>query len=94
MSAPALAVEAQPTRRTLATLHVLLAVQSLVVILVSINRLSPLTLGYVLPNEFLRWVDLNNMLILPLISPVPQNIIPRLASEQQRSVGEVIAHAP
>ena len=49
-------------------IHLLLAVQSLVAILVSINRLGTWTLGYVLPNEFLRWVDFNNMLILPLIS--------------------------
>jgi hypothetical protein len=51
-------------------IHTLLAVQSLVAILVSINRLGPWTLGYVLPNEFLRWVDFNNMLVLPLISLV------------------------
>jgi hypothetical protein len=49
-------------------IHSLLAVQSVVAILVSINRLGTWTLGYVLPNEFLRWVDFNNMLILPLIS--------------------------
>ena len=49
-------------------IHTLLAVQSIVVILVSINRLGTWTLGYVLPNEFLRWVDFNNMLVLPLIS--------------------------
>lgn len=49
-------------------MHVLLSVQSLLAILVSINRLGPWTLGYVLPNEFLRWVDFNNMLVLPLIS--------------------------
>ena len=48
--------------------HALLGVQSLVAILVSINRLGTWTLGYVLPNEFLRWVDFNNMLVLPLIS--------------------------
>lgn len=48
--------------------HLLLGVQSLVVILLSINRLSDWTTGYVAPNEFLRWVDLNNMLVLPLIS--------------------------
>ncbi len=54
----------------LRSIHLLLAVQSAVVVLVSINRLSALTLGYVLPNEFLRWVDLNNMLVLPLISLV------------------------
>lgn len=51
-------------------IHSLLAVQSVVAILVSINRLGTWTLGYVLPNEFLRWVDFNNMLILPLISIV------------------------
>ena len=51
-------------------IHALLGVQSLVAILVSINRLGPWTLGYVLPNEFLRWVDFNNMLVLPLISVV------------------------
>jgi hypothetical protein len=51
-------------------IHALLAVQSFVAILVSINRLGTWTLGYVLPNEFLRWVDLNNMLVLPLISLV------------------------
>ena len=51
-------------------IHSLLAVQSVVAILVSINRLGTWTLGYVLPNEFLRWVDFNNMLILPLVSLV------------------------
>ncbi|MEW6406618.1 MAG: hypothetical protein AB1649_32965 [Chloroflexota bacterium] len=51
-------------------IHTLLAVQSVVAILVSINRLGTWTLGYVLPNEFLRWVDFNNMLVLPLISLV------------------------
>ena len=51
-------------------IHILLAVQSALAILVSINRLGPWTLGYVLPNEFLRWVDFNNMLVLPLISLV------------------------
>ena len=49
-------------------IHALLAVQSLMAVLVSINRLWTWTLGYVLPNEFLRWVDFNNMLVLPLIS--------------------------
>ncbi|HEX6268653.1 MAG TPA: hypothetical protein VFZ43_00325 [Anaerolineales bacterium] len=51
-------------------IHLLLAIQSVVAILVSINRLGTWTLGYVLPNEFLRWVDFNNMLVLPLISLV------------------------
>lgn len=51
-------------------IHYLLAVQSVLAILVSVNRLGTWTLGYVLPNEFLRWVDFNNMLVLPLISIV------------------------
>ena len=51
-------------------IHPLLAVQSVVAILVSINRLGPWTRGHVLPNEFLRWVDFYNMLVLPLISLV------------------------
>ncbi|HAV78473.1 MAG TPA: hypothetical protein DCX53_14085 [Anaerolineae bacterium] len=49
-------------------IHALLAVQSALAILVSINRLGNWTLGYVLPNEFLRWVDFNNMVVLPPIS--------------------------
>lgn len=49
-------------------IHLLLAVQSFVAILVSVNRLGTWTLSYVLPNQFLRWVDFNNMLVLPLIS--------------------------
>ncbi len=51
-------------------IHALLAVQSIVIILVSLNRLTTLTTGYVAANEFLRWVDFNNMVILPLISMV------------------------
>lgn len=51
-------------------IHILLGVQSVLAVLVSINRLGPWTLGFVLPNEFLRWVDLNNMLVLPLVSLV------------------------
>jgi len=56
-------------------IHTLLAVQSLVAILVSINRLGTWTLDYVLPNEFLRWVDFNNMLVLPLISVVASYLL-------------------
>jgi hypothetical protein len=51
-------------------IHFYLAVQSAVVVLLSINRLSSLTLGYVSRNEFLRWVDFNNLLTLPLVSLV------------------------
>jgi hypothetical protein len=56
-------------------IHALIGVQSLVAILVSINRLGTWTLGYVLPNEFLRWVDFNNMLVLPLISVVASYLL-------------------
>jgi hypothetical protein len=60
--------ETTPARRWTA-LHVLLSVQSLLIVLVSVNRLSSAALGYVAANQFLRWVDLNNM-ILALISLV------------------------
>ncbi len=53
---------------SLGKIHALLAVQTVVIILGSINRLGTLTLGYVSANEFLRWVDFHNMLTLPLIS--------------------------
>ncbi len=53
---------------SLGKIHALLAVQTVVIILGSINRLGTLTLGYVAANEFLRWVDFHNMLTLPLIS--------------------------
>jgi hypothetical protein len=56
-------------------IHFLLGIQSLVAILVSVNRLGTWTLGYVLPNQFLRWVDFNNMLMLPLISVVASYLL-------------------
>jgi hypothetical protein len=68
MNAATLLTSTRTGERPLPRLHLLLGVQSLVVILVSINRLSTLANGYVLPNEFLRWVDFNNMLLLPLAS--------------------------
>lgn len=51
-------------------IHGLLTVQTLIILLLSVNRLSTLTQGYVAANEFLRWVDLNNLLLLPLTSLV------------------------
>ena len=50
-------------------IHVLLGVQSLLAILVSLNRLGTWTIGFVLPNQFLRWVEINNILV-SLISMV------------------------
>lgn len=62
-------------------IHILLGVQSVLAILVSINRLSPWTLGYVLPNEFLRWVDFNNMLVLPLASVIAFYLLKKTLEE-------------
>jgi hypothetical protein len=76
MTTTALAASA-PTRARLATVHWLLAAQSVIVVLLTINRLSPLALGYVAANEFLRWVDLNNMLVLPLASLVAFYLLKR-----------------
>ena len=66
------------TRRgTLRTLHVFLAVQSVVVVLVALNRRTDLTTDYVSGNEFLRWVDLINMLVLPLASLLASVLLKR-----------------
>ncbi len=73
-------------------IHVLLGVQSLVAILVSVNRLGTWTLGYVLPNEFLRWVDFNNMLVLPLVSVVASYLLKKTLeydSPQREGKGHV-----
>ena len=67
--------------RSRGRIHLLLAVQSLVVIAVSINRLSRLTLGYVAPNEFLRWMDLHNMLTLPLVSIVAFYLLKKVVED-------------
>ena len=72
-------------------IHALLSIQSLLAILVSINRLSTLTLGYVLPNEFLRWVDFNNMLVIPLISLVATYLLKKTI-EYDSPVREGRAH--
>jgi hypothetical protein len=74
-------------------IHTLLGVQSLVAILVSVNRLGTWTLGYVLPNEFLRWVDFNNMLFLPLISVVASYLLKKTLEydSRQRESGAHIA---
>lgn len=56
--------------QTLGWIHGLLTIQTVIILLLSVNRLSSLTLGYVATNEFLRWVDFHNMLTLPLISLV------------------------
>lgn len=70
MNASVAGVREEGSGHAINRIHALLTIQSVVVVLLSINRLSSLTLGYVAPNEFLRWVDFNNMLVLPLISLV------------------------
>lgn len=74
----ALTVSTRSTR----ALHALLGVQSLVVVLVSINRLSSFTTGYVAANGFLRWVDLNNM-ILALVSLVAFYLLKKYLEDEE-----------
>jgi hypothetical protein len=71
----------------LSRLHILLSIQTLVVILLSINRLSTLTLGYVASNEFLRWVDFHNMLTLPLVSLVASYLLKKLLEDKNPAQG-------
>lgn len=56
--------------QVLGRIHLLLTIQTVIILLLSVNRLSSFTLGYVATNEFLRWVDFHNMLTLPLVSLV------------------------
>jgi len=66
-------------------IHTYLGIQSAVAILVSINRLSTWTLGYVSPNEFLRRVDFNNMLVLPLISLAASYLLKKTIEDDARA---------
>ena len=49
-------------------IHIILTGLSLTIILLSINRLTSLTQGYLQPYEFLRWLDFNAMLPIPILS--------------------------
>ena len=49
-------------------IHLFLTANSLLIIAASLNRLTDWATGYVSSNQFLRWVDFNNMLIFPLIA--------------------------
>ena len=50
--------------------HVLLTGLTLTIVLLSINRLTDLTQGHLPPHEFLRWLDFNAMLPIPLLTIV------------------------
>ena len=71
-------------------IHILLGVQSLLAIFVSFNRLTDWFTGYVLPNEFLRWVELNNI-IVALISMVAGYLLKKTI-EYNSSAREGHAH--
>jgi hypothetical protein len=61
-------------------------VQTVVILLGSLNRLGSWTLGYAAANEFLRWVDVHNMLTLPLLSVTALYLLKR-ELEQGESTG-------
>src|SRR5690606_15578217 len=48
--------------------HFLLFALSGIMFLLSINRLTSFTSGYVISNEFLRWSDFNALIIISLIT--------------------------
>lgn len=50
--------------------HVLLTGLTLTIVLLSINRLTDLTQGHLPPHEFLRWLDFNAMIPIPLLTIV------------------------
>ena len=65
---PAAARAVSADRAWLRRLHVLLGVQSLLLVLGSINRLSSLTGAEVLPHGSLRVVEVVNLLVIPPLS--------------------------
>lgn len=48
--------------------HLLLTGLSVTILLLSLNRLTSFTLSYLQPYDFLRWLDFNAMLPIPLLS--------------------------
>lgn len=50
--------------------HLILTGLSATILLLSLNRLTSWTEGYLQPYEFLRWLDFNAMLPIPLLSIV------------------------
>lgn len=69
-------------------LHLLLSLISLVVVLVSVNRKSGSTLAFVADNEFLRWAEVDNM-VLGLCTVVLYHLVTaHLRSEGQRNEGQ------
>jgi len=71
-------------------IHILLGIQSLLAIFVSFNRLTDWFTAYVLPNEFLRWVDLNNI-IVALVSMITAYLLKKTL-EYNSPVREGSAH--
>lgn len=49
-------------------IHFLLTGLSIVILLLSLNRLTSFTLSYLQPYDFLRWLDFNAMIPIPLLS--------------------------
>jgi len=79
--------DARPSRRRL---HVLLCIQSVIVVLLSVNRLSSATTGFVASNEFLRWVDLDNLVLALATLIAAYLLIQHLAYDSPRRDG--VAH--
>ena len=72
-------------------LHLLLAAQSLVLVLASVNRLWSATDAYVLPDDALRLVDLLNLLVLAPASVLVfylllEHLLPHASQRARRAV--------
>jgi hypothetical protein len=68
--------------------HILLTGLSLVIVLLSVNRLGSFTQNPLEPHEFLRWLDVNAMLPIPIASIVLYYLLKKdveLAGEAART---------
>ena len=67
-------------------LHYIVSGLSLTIVLLSLNRLSSFTLSYLQPYEFLRWLDFNAMIPIPLLTIVLYYLLKR--NIQQNTTAE------
>jgi hypothetical protein len=63
-------------------------VQSILLVLASINRLTDLTAGYAAPNQFLPWRAVIDMLVLPLASVIAIDLLRRTIRTDSLARGE------
>ncbi|MBI4130516.1 hypothetical protein HY468_04320 [Candidatus Roizmanbacteria bacterium] len=74
--------------------HLILSGLSATIILLSLNRLTPWTSGYLAPFEFLRWLDFNAMIPIPLISVLLYYLLKKNVEQNSVEKKSLASHLP